>query len=255
MTETLAASAASDPRGSEDTPKVSGRTWQGHQAGKRGQTSPQKKEKEQDRKKSKSEERDDGLADAAKRQLHMDEEVEMTRETKKEEEEEEVPIDTEEKFKDIYKTIDENGCDSRNTRQSTRWLLQQQIESQRATSAVKVLIKNWWKYRINTKDEANQVDVHRVAYVKKISKEAGFTEEEVKTWSFSNKVGKFISPFCEVKVQTWENRQRLLDFIKDNHGNKKTFTSKEAPALQLQTDTKNKADGFLKWEPHIAPWD
>ena len=84
------------------------------------------------------------------------------------------------------------------------------MEKQRAESATKILVKNFWKYSETSDILAQQQ--HREAIITWIATEAGITEDPSSKFTFDHKKGRQISPFTMIDTKGSTLRLAILEW-------------------------------------------
>ena len=115
-----------------------------------------------------------------------------------------------EEIKDVISTLRDLKDDARTHRNQIAYLLYTNVEKQRAESATKILVKNFWKYS-ETSDVLTQQH-HREAIIQWIAKEAGVTEEQINKFTFDHKKGRQISPFTMIDTKDSTHRLAILEW-------------------------------------------
>ena len=141
-----------------------------------------------------------------------------------------------------------------------RFLLWQCAEKQRQEASTKVSINNWWKYELRGSRDYFTLECHRKSLIEHYAKEAGIAEGKVKDFTFSNYIGRNLSPFCVVDTGDARRRQTLLEHMKKTHNSKVEEWTTDAMKSDIGTlwsDRSNKpgVNGTLVFEPMIATFD
>ena len=152
-------------------------------------------------------------------------------------------------------------CDDFNQQQAqVRFLIWQCAEHQRQEASTKISIKNWWKYDVKRNRDYYTLENHRQAVVEHYAKEAGIADGKMKSFQYSNYIGRNLSPFCVVDVGDARTRQAFLEHMKMQYTNK----TKEwvDPTMRAEIDnrssdhySKSGVNGVLVFEPMIATFD
>ena len=163
-----------------------------------------------------------------------------------------------EEIKDVISTLRDLKDDARTHRNQIAYLLYTNVEKQRAESATKILVKNFWKYS-ETSDVLTQQH-HREAIIQWIAKEAGVTEEQINKFTFDHKKGRQISPFTMIDTKDSTHRLAILEWqrkeIKEKNLHIEEWpTSDAVKALQNGQGNMPGLNGCLKLEPCISGFD
>ncbi|CAJ1437441.1 unnamed protein product [Effrenium voratum] len=161
---------------------------------------------------------------------------------------------------DIMTDLQSLSDDFSQQESQVRYLLWQTAERQRQEASSKISVKNWWKYEPQGNKDYYMLESHRKALVQYYAMEAGISEDKLRAFSYSNYMGRNLSPFCVVDVGDARTRQVFLEHMKKTHSNRVTewIAQEQQEGLKtLKTDRSNKADvnGKLVFEPMIATFD
>ena len=161
---------------------------------------------------------------------------------------------------DIMTDLQSLSDDFSQQESQVRYLLWQTAERQRQEASSKISVKNWWKYEPQGNKDYYMLESHRKALVQYYAMEAGSSEDKLRAFSYSNYMGRNLSPFCVVDVGDARTRQVFLEHMKKTHSNRVTewIAQEQQEGLKtLKTDRSNKADvnGKLVFEPMIATFD
>eukprot|EP00435_Cladocopium_sp_Y103_P008911 s4002_g2.t1 len=140
-----------------------------------------------------------------------------------------------------------------------RWLLWQTAEKQRQEASTKISVKNWWKYEMNYEDYY-LLEKHRKVVFQHYATEAGVPVDKQTSFSYSNYLGRNLSPFCVVDFGDAKTRLQIINPMKKNYGNKVTeWVSDSIQTIMagLTSDKANKpgVNGKLTFEPLISTFD
>ena len=144
-----------------------------------------------------------------------------------------------EEIKDIIGTLRDLKDDAQTHRNQIAYLLYTNVEKQRAESATKILVKNFWKYP-ETSDILMQQQ-HREAIIQRFAKEAGVTEDQINKFTFDHKKGRQISPFTMIDTKDSTHRLAILEW------QRKEIKEKNLHTEERPTSDAVKASGKHPW--------
>lgn len=98
-----------------------------------------------------------------------------------------------------------------------RWILWQTAKRQRQEASTRISVKNWWKYDMKKYDDYYLLENHRMEHH---AAEAGVPVDKQISFSYSNYLGRNLSPFSVVDVGDAKIRFQIMEHMKKNHGNK-----------------------------------
>lgn len=161
---------------------------------------------------------------------------------------------------DVLKDLKDLSDDFSQQQAQTRWLLWQTADKQRQEAATKISIKNWWKYELRGHRDFETMECHRKLVTEHYATEAGISAAKQSTFTFSNFIGRNLSPFCVVDVGDARTKAQMLDHMKKTYGGKVNewiHTTLQADIGGLSNDRTNKTgiNGRLVFEPLISTFD
>lgn len=161
----------------------------------------------------------------------------------------------EHKIQDIVEDIRDLKDQMKASQQQLAYLLYQEADKQRAESASKIMVKNWWQYN-ETEEHYSLLCEHRENMFIWAAKEAGINIKDIGKIRFEHRRGRNLSPFSMVTVDSHYTKSRIMEWYTQNF-DKKGWQEWTNDKLSKLTNGNNKPEvnGMIKFEPCIAGFD
>ena len=161
---------------------------------------------------------------------------------------------------DLLQDLKDMTDDFNQQQAQVRFLIWQCAERQRQEASTKISIKNWWKYELQGSRDYFAMESHRQSLVEFYAREAGIADGKIKSFKYSNYLGRNLSPFCVVDTGDARTRHLLLEHMRAQYANKvKEWidSTMQAEIGVMKSDRYNKTgvNGMLVFEPMIATFD
>ncbi|CAE7297058.1 unnamed protein product [Symbiodinium natans] len=161
---------------------------------------------------------------------------------------------------DVLHDLKDMTDDFNQQQAQVRFLIWQCAERQRQEASTKISIKNWWKYELQGSRDYFAMESHRQSLIEFYAKEAGIVDGKIKSFKYSNYVGRNLSPFCVVDTGDSRTRQLFLEHMKGQYANKvkewvDSTLQTEIGAMRSDRYNKTGVNGTLVFEPMISTFD
>ena len=161
------------------------------------------------------------------------------------------------KIKDILDDILDLKDQMKPQQGQLAYLLYHEADRQRADSAGKIMVKNWWQDADVTEKNIQDLIQRKEAMITSIATEAGISERGIAKFKCERRNGKYFSPFAMIDTGNYAFKHQNLGWVNQKYTRKgiPEWSNDKLKDIQENGNSKDSWNGFLRLEPCVSALD